>query len=209
MLAGARDAGGVDLGEARVGEPGAAPVGAPGRGGVGVHGVRREVEDIAVAPAGQHHRVREVAGDLPGDQVAGDDPPGLAVDDDQIEHLGARVHLDGARRDLPGQRLVGAQEQLLPGLAAGVEGTGDLDTAEGTGVEESAVLTGERHALRDTLVDDLHRDLGEPVHVGLAGPEVAALDRVVEEAVHGVAVVAVVLGGVDPALRGDGVGAAR
>ncbi len=45
--------------------------------------------------------------------------------------------------------------------------------------------------------------------VGLAGAEVAALDGVVEEAVHRVAVVAVVLGGVDAALGGDGVGAAR
>ena len=38
--------------------------------------------------------------------------------------------------------------------------------------------------------------------VGLAGAEVAALDRVVEETVDAVAVVLVVLGGVDAALRG-------
>ena len=47
---------------------------------------------------------------------------------------------------------------------------------------------------------------GEAVHVGLAGAEVAALHRVVEEAVDAVAVVLVVLGGVDAALRGDRVG---
>ncbi len=47
------------------------------------------------------------------------------------------------------------------------------------------------------------------MHVRFAGAEVAALDGVVEEAVHRVAVVAVVLGGVDAALRGDGVGPAR
>jgi hypothetical protein len=46
------------------------------------------------------------------------------------------------------------------------------------------------------------------VDVGLAGAEVAAFDRVVEEAVHAVAVVLVVLGGVDAALRGDAVRAA-
>jgi hypothetical protein len=46
-------------------------------------------------------------------------------------------------------------------------------------------------------------DLAEPVHVGLAGAEVAALDRVVEQPVDRVAVVAVVLGGVDAALRRD------
>jgi hypothetical protein len=37
-----------------------------------------------------------VAGDLAGDQVAGDDADGLAVDDDQLEHLGVGVQLDGA-----------------------------------------------------------------------------------------------------------------
>ncbi|BFO19045.1 hypothetical protein SHKM778_54330 [Streptomyces sp. KM77-8] len=47
------------------------------------------------------------------------------------------------------------------------------------------------------------------MHIGLAGAEVAALDGVVEQPVDGVAVVAVVLGRVDAALRGDGVGAAR
>jgi hypothetical protein len=130
-------------------------VGTPDRGGVGVHGVRRQIEDIAVATAGQHHRVREVAGDLPSDQVPGDDPAGLVVNDDQIEHLGARVHLDLARRDLPGQRLVGAEQQLLTGLSAGIEGARDLHTAEGAGVEESAVLAGEGHPLGDALVDDL------------------------------------------------------
>ena len=52
-------------------------------------------------------------------------------------------------------------------------------------------------------------DLGEPVDVGLARAEVAALDRVVEQPVDAVAVVLVVLGGVDAALRGDRVRAAR
>ena len=178
-------------------------------GGVGVHGVRRQVEDVAVAAGGQHHRVGEVRVDLAGDEVAGDDAAGPPVDDDQVEHLGARVHLDVAGGDLPGQRLVGAEQQLLARLAAGVEGAGDLDAAEGAGVEQSAVLAGEGHALRHALVDDLDGDLREPVDVGLAGPEVAALDGVVEEPVDRVAVVAVVLGGVDAALRGDGVGAAR
>ena len=145
----------------------------------------------------------------PGDQVAGDDAAGPAVDDDQVEHLGARVHLHVPGGDLPRQRLVGAEQQLLAGLAAGVEGAGDLDAAEGAGVEQAAVLAGERHALGHALVDDLDGDLGEPVDVGLAGAEVAALDGVVEQPVDRVAVVAVVLGGVDAALGGDGVGAAR
>lgn len=209
MVAGARDAGRMDLGEAGVGEVGAAPVGPPDGGGVGVHGVGRQVEDVAVAATCEDHGVREVRVDLPGDQVAGHDAAGPSVHDDQVEHLGARVHLDVACGDLPAECLVGAEQQLLARLAAGVEGPRHLYPAEGAGVEQSAVLAGERHALRHALVDDLHRDLREPVHVRLPRAEVAALDGVVEQPVDGVAVVAVVLRGVDAALRGDGVGASR
>ena len=124
--------------------------------------------------------------------------------------ISCRVYIvDVAGRDLPLERLVGAEQQLLAGLAAGVEGARDLRAAEGAVVEQAAVLAGERHALGDALVDDVDADLGEPVDVRLAGAEVAALDRVVEQPVDAVAVVAVVLGGVDAALRGDRVRAAR
>ena len=115
------------------------------------------------------------------------------------------VQLDGAELHLAHQRLVGAEQQLLAGLAAGVERARHLRAAERAVVEQAAVLAGERHALRDALVDDVDAHLGEPVHVGLAGAEVAALHRVVEEAVDAVAVVLVVLRRVDAALRGDGV----
>ena len=111
--------------------------------------------------------------------------------------------------DLALESLVGADEQLLAGLAAGVEGARDLDAAERAVVEQAAVLAGEGHALRDALVDDVGADLGQAVDVRLARAVVAALDRVVEEAVDGVAVLLVVLGGVDAALRGDRVRAAR
>jgi hypothetical protein len=184
-------------------------VGPPDGCRVGVLGVGGQVEDVAVATGGQDDGVREVGVHPAGDQVPGDDAARPAVDHDQVEHLGARVHLDVARRDLAGERLVGAQQQLLAGLAAGVEGAGDLHAAEGAGVEQAAVLAGERHALGHALVDDLDRDLGQPVDVRLAGAEVAALDGVVEQALDGVAVVAVVLRGVDAALGGDGVGAPR
>ena len=100
-------------------------------------------------------------------------------------------------------------QQLLAGLAAGVEGARDLHAAEGAVVEQAAVLAGERHALGDALVDDVDADLGQPVDVGLARAVVAALDGVVEEPVDRVAVALVVLGRVDAALGGDRVRAAR
>src|SRR6185436_15592095 len=93
-------------------------------------------------------------------------------------------------------------------LPARVERTRDLRAAERSVVEQAAVFARKRHALRDALVDDVHRELREPVDVGLARTVVAAFDGVVEQPLHAVAVVLVVLGGVDAALRGDAVRAA-
>src|SRR5699024_2067357 len=56
---------------------------------------------------------------------------------------------------------------------------------------------------------DLDADLCQAVHIRLPRAEVAALDGVVEEPLDGIAVVAVVLRGVDAALCGDTVRAAR
>src|SRR5690606_27698490 len=150
---------------------------------------------------------------LPGHEVTGDDaarPLAVrAIADDELEHLVTREHLDGAGRDLALQGLVRADEELLTGLATRIEGPGDLHPAEGAVVEQTAVLAGERDALGHALVDDVRADLGEPVDVGLPGAVVTALDGVVEEAEDGVAVLLVVLRGVDATLGGDGVGATR
>ena len=181
----------------------------PRGGDVGAHRVGREVEDVAVAARGQHHDVGEVGLDRAGDHVAGDDPAGLAVDQDQLEHLVAGVLRDRAGRDLALHRLVGADQQLLAGLPAGVEGARDLHAAEGAVVEQAAVVAGEGDALGDALVDDVGADLGQAVDVRLARAVVAALHGVVEEAVRGVAVLLVVLGRVDAALGGDRVRPAR
>ena len=202
------DARGVDLREAGVAEVGALAVGAPNGGAVAAHRVGRQEEHVPVAAGGQDDRVRDVGAQLAGGHVARDDAPRLALVDDELDHLVARVLGDGARRDLALHGLVGADEELLAGLAPRVEGARDLDAAEGAVVQLAAVLAGEGDALGDALVDDVAADLGEAVHVVLAGAVVAALDRVVEEAVHRVVVVAVVLRGVDAALRGDGVRAA-
>ena len=62
--------------------------------------------------------------------------------------------------------------------------------------------------MSDTLVDDLGGNLGKTMNVGFAGAEIAPFDSVVKEAKYRVAVVLVVLGGVDSSLSGDRVGAA-
>ncbi len=147
-------------------------------------------------------------GELAGDEIARDDAAGLAVDDDQVEHLGAGIHLDLTRVDLALERLIGAEEKLLAGLAAGVEGARDLGSTEGAIVECAAVFAGEWNALGNALVDDVDAVLRETVDVAFASAEVAAFDRVIEEAVDAVAVVLIIFGGVDATLGGDRVGAA-
>ncbi len=99
----------------------------------------------------------------------------MAVNHDEVEHLGAREHLHCAETDLAAERLVGAEQQLLAGLAAGVEGARDLRPAEGAVGEQPAVFAGERHALGHALVDDVDAHLRQPIDVGLARAEVAAL----------------------------------
>ena len=183
-------------------------MGPPGRRDVAAHGVGRQVEHAAVAAGGHDDGVRLVAFQLAGDQVAHDDAARLAVDEHQVQEFLADVELDVAQAHLAHHGLVGAQQQLLARLAAGVERARNLGAAEGAVLQESAVVAREGHAQGHALVDDVHRDLGQAVHVGLAGAEVPALDGVVEQALHAVAVVGVVLGGVDAALGRDAMGAA-
>ena len=202
------DAGGVDLREAGVGEAGALAVALECGRAVRRHGVGRQEEDVAVAARGDHDGVGAVALDLARHEVAGDDALCLAVLDDDVQHLVTRVALHRTGRNLLVEGRVGAQQKLLARLAAGVERTRYLRAAERTVGQQAAVLAGEGDALAHALVDDQVRDLGQTVDVGLAGAVVAALDRVVEQAVYRVVVVLVVLRCVDTALGRDRVGAA-
>ena len=199
----------MDLREARVAEQCAAAMRAPDGGAVRSLRVGREVEDVTVTAGGEYDDVTDVRLDRARLQIARDDAARLAVHDHEIEHLAAVMHRDRAGGDLALERLVCAEQELLPCLPARVERALDLNAAKGPRLEQAAVVAGERHALGDTLVDDVDADLRQAIGVGLAGAEVAALDGVLEQAVDAVAVVAVVLGGIDAALGGDRVGAAR
>ncbi len=146
--------------------------------------------------------------DLAVEKIAGDDTARLTVNDDQVEHLSARVHLHRAEADLTLECLVGSEKELLAGLSASVKRARDLRAAEGAVVEQASVFAGERYALSDALVDDVYADLRETVDIGFAGTEIATLNGVVEEAVNAIAIVVVILGGVDATLRSDGMRAA-
>ena len=143
-----------------------------------------------------------------GLQIADHNALRMAIHHDKVEHFGFREHFHRAGGDLMAQAGVGPEQELLASLAAGVKSPRDLGTTKGTIVEQSAVFAGEGHALRDALIDDRSAHLGEAVDIRFTRAEVAALDGVVEKPVNAVAVVLVILCGVDAALRRDRVGAA-
>jgi hypothetical protein len=115
------------------------------------------------------------------------------------------VHLDGACFDLSAQRLIGAEQQLLTGLATGVEGAGDLRTSKRSIVEQAAVLTREGHALRHALINDVDAHFRQAIDICLTRTEVSALDRVMEKTVDAVTVIAIILGRIDAPLRSNAV----
>ena len=209
MIAGDRNAGRVNLGVAGVREERPATISAPDGRDVARFRVGRQVENVAIAAGAEQHGVGGVRLVFAVEQVAGHDAPGPAVDRDEIEHLPPRIELHAAKLHLPHQHTVGAKQQLLARLAAAVERPRHLRSAKRAVRERAAIFAGERNALGDALVDDVRADRGQAVDVRFAGTEVAALHRLVKQAVSAVAVVVVVLGRVDAALSGDAVRPAR
>ena len=146
--------------------------------------------------------------DLAAHHVAHDDPFGLAIDQDQIKHLGACMDFDLPFGDLPAHRLIGTDEDLLTGLTAGIESTRDLRTAKRAVRQEPAIFAGKGDTLGDALIDNRVADFGQTVDVGFAGAVIAALDGVIEKTLDAVAIIGIVLGGVDTALGRYAVGTA-
>ena len=119
------------------------------------------------------------------------------------------MHRHAARGNLLFQRLIGAQQQLLPGLSARVKRSLHLHAAKRASIEQAAVLARKGNALRHALVDNVDADFGQPIDIGFARAEIAALYRVIKKAEDAVAVIAIILGRIDAALRGNRVRPAR
>jgi hypothetical protein len=62
--------------------------------------------DVAVPTRREDHRVAGKRADLAREKTAHDDAPHPFFFDDEIEHLGSRMHLDSPGLDLPLERLV-------------------------------------------------------------------------------------------------------
>ena len=114
-----------------------------------------------------------------------------------------------AGRDLPAERLITTEQQLLAGLAARVKRARNLCAAERSIGEQPSILARERHALFNALVDDQIADFRETINVRFTRSEIAAFDRVVKKAKHAVAIVLIIFCGVDPTLGGNAMRAAR
>src|SRR6266446_6910121 len=209
MLTGDGDAGGMNLSEARITKKRTAFVSAIGGGDVATARVGRKKKDIAVTAGRENNGIAGEGIDFAGAQVAGDDSLGMTIDQNEVEHLGLREHFHRAEGDFPAEGLIGPEQQLLAGLAAGVKRPRNLRPAEGTIGEQPAILARERYTLFGALVDDEIADFGQPVNVRFARTEIAPFDRVVKQSENAVAVVLVILGSIDPALRRNGMGATR
>ncbi len=96
-------------------------------------------------------------------------------------------------------------EKLLAGGCAGECGAVIERAAEAAEVEKTfgGAIEGHTHAIEQ--VDDAGRGLAHGLDRRLVGQKVAAIDRVVEVLVGGVAFALQVLGRIDAALRADGV----
>ena len=80
MVARNGDAGRVDLGEAGVTEKSPAAMRAPDGARIAPLRIGTQVEDIAVATGGENDRIGDMALNLAGDHIAGDDPPSTSID---------------------------------------------------------------------------------------------------------------------------------
>ena len=198
----------MNLREAGVGKVSTLLPAGAGSAHVAAHSIGGKEEHAAVATGSEQHGITGIALDLTGHHIAHHDTLGVAVYHYKVHHFSAGVHLDMALTNLLLHGLVAAEQELLAGLTTAIEGTLELRTTEGAVVEQTTVFATEGHALGHALVDDVAGHLGQAIHIGLTSAEVATLHGVVEQTVHGVTVVLVVVGSVDTTLSSDGVSAA-
>ena len=144
----------MNLDVAGVGKPGAALVSPPGCCDIATSCIRREVEDVGVAPCGKDDGIRCVRRNFSGHQIADNNSACPFVHDDDIEQFLARMHVHVPSGDLLGEGRVRSQEKLLAGFSTAIEGSLDKDAAERTVGQLATILPSEGHSLGDCLIDD-------------------------------------------------------
>ena len=125
-----------------------------------------------------------IAFNLTCNQVTSDDTTSTTVNNHDIQHLVAVVHLHFAFANLTAQRRISTQKQLLTGLATGIERTRYLSTTERTVIQQTTIFTSERNTLRYTLVDDVIGYFSQTIYVSFASTVVATFDCIIEQTIN-------------------------
>ena len=181
----------------------------PSSRGITAHGIGRKEIYVTITSRGDNHCVSRVAFYFSSYEVTSDDSTSLAIYDYHVHHLMAVVHIYLTTSDLSVHSGISTQEELLSCLSLSVESTRYEHPTERTVVQESAVITSERHPLSYTLVYDISRDLSQAIYIGLTRAVVTPFYGVVEEAIGRVTVSHIVFSGIDPPLSGDRVRTTR
>src|SRR5262245_35427957 len=111
----------MNLSKTRISHQRAASVRPPDCRNVTAFCICREKEHVAVPAGCQHNCVSSVRAYFTGHQVANYDSFSVSVDDDDIEHLGAREHSYSAGFNLLRKRLISSEQQLLTCLPARIK----------------------------------------------------------------------------------------
>src|SRR5438045_9459522 len=99
----------MNLGEARITEERATFISTIGSCDVAAARVGGKEKDVAVAASGQNDGVASERTDSARSQIARDNSFRVAIDHNQIEHLGLGKHLDCADPDMSAKRLIRSQ----------------------------------------------------------------------------------------------------
>ncbi len=175
---------------------------------VGSHGVGGEEEGITITTGSNHNSMSKETLNATGNEVTGNDTTGtwftvLVLNHNDIQHLMAVKHLHFAFTDLAAQRRVCTEKQLLTSLTFGIESTANLCATERAVIKQSAIFACERNALRYALVNDIITYFSQTVYIGFACAVVTTFDGVVVQTIDRVAIVLVVLSGIDTTLCSD------
>src|SRR5438132_12644616 len=108
----------MNLGVTRIGKEGASFVRSIGCGDIATACISRKIKHVAITTSREDHGVTSVCRDFTGDEIADNNPFGVALHDDNVQQLHPRKHLHSTKCDLPSQGLVGTKQHLLAGLAS-------------------------------------------------------------------------------------------
>src|SRR5207244_6689008 len=107
-----RNAGGMDLGETRIGKKRAFFISAIGGSHVAAARVGREIKNISVTSGGEHDRVGRDVVDLTSPQISREDSFDVSIYENNVALFGLEKHLHRAGGDLVAESLITDEPKL-------------------------------------------------------------------------------------------------